>query len=188
MEALLSSMLMVAVSEMGDKTQLLALLLMLRFRQPWAIMGGILAATLLNHGLAAWAGGWAAQLLSPTTLKYVLAALFFVFAAWILIPDKEDDASAGSRYGAFLTTLVTFFLAEMGDKTQLATIALGARFQAPVVVTIGTTAGMLVADGLAVFFGEALTKKIPLKYVRIAAALLFVAFGVTILVSNGSVN
>ena len=186
MEALFSSFLMVAVSEMGDKTQLLALVLMLRFRRPWPIMGGILAATLLNHGLAAWAGGWVAQLVSPTTLRYILAALFFVFALWILIPDKEDDDDKPSKYGAFLTTVVTFFLAEMGDKTQLATIALGARFQAPVVVTMGTTLGMLVADGLAVFFGESLTKKIPLKYVRIAAALLFAVFGATILVSSGA--
>ncbi len=183
MEAALSSMVMVAISEMGDKTQLLALILMLRFRRPWTIMAGILVATLLNHGLAAWAGGWAAQLGAPTTLKYVLAGLFFVFAAWILIPDKEDDSESSSKYGAFLTTLVTFFLAEMGDKTQLATVALGARFQSPVIVTIGTTCGMLIADGLAVFFGESLTKKIPLKYVRVAAALLFVAFGATVLLS-----
>jgi Ca2+/H+ antiporter, TMEM165/GDT1 family len=186
MEALFSSFLMVAISEMGDKTQLLALVLMLRFRRPWVIMGGILAATLLNHGLAAWAGGWVAQLVAPTTLRYILAALFFVFALWILIPDKEDDDDKSSKYGAFLTTLVTFFLAEMGDKTQLATIALGARFQAPVVVTMGTTLGMLLADGLAVFFGESLTKKIPLKYVRIAAAVLFAAFGATILASSGA--
>ncbi len=182
LQALFSSFLLVAISEFGDKTQLLALVLTLRFRRPWAIMAGILVATLLNHGLAAWVGGWAAQRVDPDILRYVLAGTFFAFAAWILIPDKDDGGPATAKYGAFLTTRVTFFLAEMGDKTQLATVALGARFQAPVIVTVGTTLGMLVADGLAVFLGERLTKRIPLKYVQVAAALLFAVFGVTILV------
>lgn len=182
MEALLHSFVLVAVSEMGDKTQLLALVLTLRFKKPLAIMAGILCATILNHGLASWLGGWISSLVSPAVLRYVLAATFAAFAAWILIPDKDGDGPNDEKYGAFLTTLVAFFLAEMGDKTQLATIALGARFQAPVLVTVGTTLGMLFSDGLAVVFGERLTKKIPMTYVRIGAALTFLAFGVAILV------
>ena len=166
---------------MGDKTQLLALLLALRFKKPWTIMAAILAATLLNHGIASWLGGWVSSLLSPVVLRYVLAAIFVGFAAWILIPDKDDGGPEHDRHGAFLTTLVAFFLAEMGDKTQLATVALGARYQAPLLVTAGTTLGMLFSDGLAVVFGERLTKRIPMKYVRIFAAVTFLAFGVAIL-------
>ncbi|EYF07639.1 TMEM165/GDT1 family protein [Chondromyces apiculatus] len=182
MEALLKSFALVAASEMGDKTQLLALVLALRYKRPWIIMAGILAATILNHGLASWVGGYVSSLVSPDVLRYTLAAIFGAFALWILIPDKDEDGPQNERFGPFLTTLVAFFLAEMGDKTQLATVALGARFQAPVLVTIGTTLGMLFADGLAVFFGERLTKRIPMKWVRIFAAVLFAAFGVGILV------
>ena len=180
MQALIQSFWMVAVSEMGDKTQLLALVLALRFRKPWTIMAGIFVATILNHGLASWVGGWLSQMVSPDVLRYGLAAIFILFAIWILIPDKDTDGPSEPRYGAFLTTLVTFFLAEMGDKTQLATVALGAKFQSPVLVTVGTTCGMLVADGLAVVFGERLTQRIPLKYVRIGAAISFLAFGLGI--------
>ena len=176
MEVLVSSFLLVAASEMGDKTQLLALVLALRFRQPWAIMSGILVATLLNHGLASWLGGYISGWLAPDTLRYILAATFALFALWILVPDKDEGGPELSRRGAFLTTLVAFFLAEMGDKTQLATLALGAKFQNALLVTIGTTAGMLVADGLAVVFGEKLTKKIPLSTIRIMTALLFFIF------------
>lgn len=185
MDAIFNSFLLVAVSEMGDKTQLLALVLVLRFQKPWTIMAGILGATLLNHGLASWAGGWLSGLLSPEGLRYVLAATFAAFAAWILIPDKDEDGPESHKYGAFLTTLVSFFLAEMGDKTQLATVALGAKFQAPIAVTIGTTLGMLFADGLAVIFGEKLTSVVPMKYVRWIAAALFLAFGVVILAGVG---
>lgn len=181
MEALLNSFWLVVVSEMGDKTQLLALVLILRFKTPWTIMFGILAATLLNHGLASWLGGWLSSLVSPDLLRYSLAAIFAAFALWILIPDKDDGEITNARYGAFLTTLVAFFLAEMGDKTQLATVALGAHYQAPVIVTAGTTLGMLVADGLAVFFGERLTQRIPLHLVRKIAALTFLIFGIAIL-------
>lgn len=169
---------------MGDKTQLLALVLVLRFKKPWPIMAGILVATLLNHGLASAVGGWLAGLVSPPTLRYLLAALFVGFGLWILVPDKDGDAPTATRFGAFLTTLVAFFLAEMGDKTQLATLALGAKFQSPVSVTVGTTLGMLASDGLAVAFGERLTQRVPMKVVRIAAALLFVAFAVFILVGT----
>lgn len=167
---------------MGDKTQLLAILLVCRFRKPWVIMSGILVATLLNHTLAAWAGGWIASFFSPQTLAWILAAIFFLFAGWILIPDKDEELKSANRYGAFLTTVVAFFLAEMGDKTQLATIALGAKFGNLALVALGTTAGMLVADGFAVFLGEKLTQKISMKWIRIAASFLFAAFGIGILV------
>lgn len=186
MEALINSFVLVAASEMGDKTQLLALVLAMRFKNPRAIMAGILVATLLNHGIASWLGAWASSLVAPDTLRYALAASFALFAVWILIPDKEDDGPTQSRHGAFLTTVVAFFFAEMGDKTQLATIALGARYQMPLAVTAGTTLGMLVADGLAVVFGERLTRRLPLKYVRIFAAVTFFAFALIILLRSGN--
>lgn len=184
MEALLKSFLLVAASEMGDKTQLLALVLVLRFKKPWTIMAGILCATILNHGLASWAGGWISAHLAPETLRYGLAAIFLGFALWILVPDKEDAGSGQGSFGPFLTTLVTFFLAEMGDKTQLATLALGAKFQSPIMVTVGTTLGMLLADGLAVVFGEELTKKVPMNYLRYFASVLFAIFGLGILLKG----
>ena len=167
MEALLKSWLLVAASEMGDKTQLLALVLAVRFKRPWVIMAGILCATLLNHGLASWLGGYVSTWLSPSALKYTLAAIFGAFALWILIPDKDEEGPSHDRFGPFLTTLVTF--------------ALGARFASPVWVTIGTTLGMLTADGLAVVFGEKLTEKIPMNKIRIASSVLFALFGVGIL-------
>lgn len=182
MTTLLQSFLLVFASEMGDKTQLLALVLAARYRAPWTIMAGILVATVLNHGLASVAGGLLSAHFSPETLKWILAATFFGFAVWILIPDKEEDLKHEDRYGAFLTTVVVFFLAEMGDKTQLATLALGAKFTSAILVTVGTTIGMLAADGLVVFFGESLTKKIPMKWIRMFAAVLFALFGLGILV------
>lgn len=181
MEALYGSFLLVAVSEMGDKTQLLALVLTLRYKRPWTIMAGILVATILNHSLASYLGDFASSLFSPTIMRFLLAAIFCGFALWILVPDKDDDGPLHERFGPFVTTTVAFFLAEMGDKTQLATIALGARYQAPILVTAGTTLGMLFADGLAVFFGEKLTRYIPMRFVRIFAAALFVLFGIGIL-------
>jgi putative Ca2+/H+ antiporter (TMEM165/GDT1 family) len=177
----LQSFTMVALSEMGDKTQLLAIMLVMRFKTPWQIMLGIFFATMLNHGLASWAGEWLANLVSPGTLRYILAATFFLFALWILIPDKADESKQTSKFGPFVTTLIAFFLAEMGDKTQLATVALGARFQSTFLVTVGTTAGMMASNGLAVLFGERLTRVVPLKYVRIAAALSFVGFAAAVL-------
>lgn len=175
------SFFLVLASEMGDKTQLLALILAAQFKKPWAIMAGILVATLLNHGLAAWMGVLISNLISQQYLTYVLAATFIGFGFWLLIPDKDGGLKFKLHYGAFLTTTVAFFLAEMGDKTQLATVALGARFHDPWMVTLGTTAGMLVADGLAVFLGKALTDRIPMRWVHIFAALLFVAFGIALL-------
>lgn len=183
MEALFQSFALVFASEMGDKTQLLALVLTIRFKRPLAIMAGILVATLLNHGLATLIGGWIGSQFSEHSLRIALATIFFAFALWILVPDKIDDEAAKSheRANAFVATLILFFLAEMGDKTQLATLALGAKFQMPILVTAGTTLGMLAADGLAVVFGERLTKKIPMKAIRIFSALLFAAFGAAIL-------
>jgi putative Ca2+/H+ antiporter (TMEM165/GDT1 family) len=180
-QAIVNSFLLVLASEMGDKTQLLALILASRFRKPWTIMAGILVATLLNHGLASWAGSWLSSFVDPHTLKWVLAAIFFAFAIWILIPDKDEEFKESGHWGAFLTTAVAFFLAEMGDKTQLATVALGARYAEPWLVTIGTTMGMMVSDGLAVFFGENLTNRIPMKWIRVGSCILFAIFGVFVL-------
>jgi len=181
LEALLNSFLLVFAGEMGDKTQLLALVLTARYKKPWVILSGVFVATILNHALAAWAGGFVAALVSPQILKYSLAAIFFIFAAWILIPDKEEELNANSRYGAFLTTVVAFFLAEMGDKTQLATIALGARYSNTAIVTLGTTLGMMASNALAIFLGSRLLARIPMQWVRIFACVLFVIFGVGIL-------
>jgi len=186
MQAILQSFALVFASEMGDKTQLLALVLALRYKKPLVVMAGILVATLLNHGLASLAGGWIGIQFSEQTLRLALAIIFFGFALWILVPDKLDDEEEGktrNQANAFLTTVVLFFLAEMGDKTQLATLALGATFQMPWAVTFGTTLGMLAADGLAVVFGERLTKVVPMKAIRIFSALLFAGFGLGILLS-----
>lgn len=184
MDMIVQSFLLVVASEMGDKTQLLALVLASRFRKPWTIMAGILVATLLNHGLAAWIGGWVSSFVSPLVLSWILAITFFAFAFWLLIPDKDEGMPREQRFGPFLTTTIVFFLAEMGDKTQFATVALGAKFNAPIIVTLGTTAGMLVADGLAVFFGDKLTDRIPMKWVRRFACLLFILFGIGILLGT----
>jgi putative Ca2+/H+ antiporter (TMEM165/GDT1 family) len=179
MEAFLSSTLLVAIAEIGDKTQLLAILLAARFRQPLAIIAGIAAATLANHALAAWLGTLAAGWLDGSGFRLVLAAGFVAVGLWTLVPDKldADEAPAVGARGAFLATLIAFFLVEMGDKTQVATVALGARYQAVAAVTAGTTLGMLIANVPAVLLGEALVKRIPLARVRQAAAALFVATG-----------
>ncbi|WP_413577183.1 TMEM165/GDT1 family protein [Bdellovibrio sp. HCB290] len=181
MEAIINSFLLVAATEMGDKTQLLALVLAVRFKKPWTIMAGIFVATIFNHLFAAWAGEAVAQFVSPVILKWVLALTFFVFAIWILIPDKDDSDQAKMMANPFLTTLILFFLAEVGDKTQLSTVALAAKYQNIWLVTFGTTLGMLFSDGLAVFFGEKLLRKISMKWVHIASSLIYVAFGIGIL-------
>lgn len=182
MDALLNSFILVFVGEMGDKTQLLALILTARYKKPWTILAGVTVATLLNHALASWAGGYVASYISPMILKWSLAIIFFIFAAWILIPDKEGELKTSSR-GAFVTTVIAFFLAEMGDKTQLATVALGARYASTTLVTLGTTAGMIASNALAVFLGDKILKRIPMKWVRIFACFLFAVFGVVILVT-----
>jgi len=184
LEIILISFGLVVVSEMGDKTQLLAFALATRFKKPWPIMGGILVATLLNHALAAFGGSWVSSHVPPDVLRWTLAGLFIGFGIWILVPDTDDEQKTHNRFGAFLTTLVTFFLAEMGDKTQLATVALGARFNSVVLVTLGTTLGMLVADGLAVFVGDRLGEKVPMTWVRRSASALFIVFGLFILLQK----
>jgi Ca2+/H+ antiporter, TMEM165/GDT1 family len=184
-DAFLNSFLLVFAGEMGDKTQLLALVLTFRFRAPWTIMAGVFVATVLNHALAAWAGAWVAAQFSPEQLRWGLALIFFAFAAWILIPDKEGEVRGEGRFGAFLTTVIAFFIAEMGDKTQLATIALGARYPGLLLtVTLGTTAGMLASNALAVFWGQRFLQKVPMHWVRRVACALFIAFGVAILLSG----
>lgn len=180
MESLLVSTLVVAIAEIGDKTQLLAMILATRFKKPVPIILGILVATLANHALAATAGYWVADLLSGQWFKWAIAVSFIAMAAWALIPDKADDDEAGatSRYGVFLTTTIAFFLVEMGDKTQIATVALSARFHSIACVAAGTTLGMMIANIPAVYLGEAATKIVPLKYVRIGAAAIFLALGI----------
>lgn len=178
MEALLTSTLVVALAEIGDKTQLLAIVLATRFRKPLPVILGIFAATIANHSLAALLGSQAAGLLDGTAFRYAVAISFIAMGLWTLVPDKfDDDEQKTPRHGAFLTTLVAFFLVEMGDKTQLATIVLGARFHDTLAVATGTTAGMLIANVPAVFLGHELIKRVPLRLVRIAAAILFVAIG-----------
>jgi len=186
MEILINCFILVFAGEMGDKTQLLALVLAARFRKPWTIMLGIFIATLLNHALAAWGGGMVAKYAGPEVMRWSLALIFFTFAAWILIPDKEEELKDEGRFGALLTTIVTFFLAEMGDKTQLATIALGARYSNLVLVTVGTTLGMMASNALAIFLGEKLLKRIPMQWIRRTASLLFVLFGAWIFFTYGS--
>ncbi len=179
LSAFLTSTGLVALAEIGDKTMLLAIVLAARLRAPVPILLGILVATLANHALAALVGRETASLLDSPWFRLAVALGFIAMAAWILVPDKfdDDDAAVKSRGGAFLTTLVAFFLVEMGDKTQVATIALGARYHAVAVVTAGTTLGMMLANTPAVLFGEALTRRISLKATRTAAALLFLVLG-----------
>ena len=182
MDALLTSTAIVALAEMGDKTQLLAIVLATRFRAPWPIILGIFVATIANHFLAALVGSQVASLLDGPWFRYAVAASFIAMAVWTLIPDKlDEEEEKPARFGAFLTTLIAFFIVEMGDKTQIATIALGARFHEVVPVTIGTTLGMMIANVPAVFLGHELVKRIPLKVVHMIAAALFLVIGVWLL-------
>lgn len=169
----------VALAEIGDKTMLLAIVLAARLRAHWQILAGILVATLANHGLAALIGQEVAGLLDAPWFRTAVALGFIAMAAWTLVPDKldDDEDSFAHRGGAFLTTLVAFFLVEMGDKTQIATIALGAQYQNVVIVAAGTTLGMMLANAPAVFLGEKLVKRVSLNATRIAAALLFLVLG-----------
>ena len=186
MEAFLISTGIVALAEMGDKTQLLSLLLAAKFRKPWPSVWGILIATLLNHAFAGAVGTWVQQMLGAETLRWILGASFLAMAAWMLIPDKLDDTHTGSqRFGVFGTTLIAFFLAEMGDKTQIATVALAARFDAFVPVVAGTTLGMMIANVPAVFLGERITRVVPIPVVHRVAALIFAVLGVMALLNIG---
>ena len=162
---------------MGDKTQLLAFSLATRYRRPWVVMAGILTATVLNHLLAAYAGSWVSAHVPPRMMAGVLAATFIGFGLWTLKPDTLDADARTDRFGPYLTTTLLFFLAEMGDKTQLATVALAAEYRSVVRVTIGTTLGMLASDGLAVFVGERFAQRVPMQWLRRAAAALFFVFG-----------
>jgi putative Ca2+/H+ antiporter (TMEM165/GDT1 family) len=177
MPALLTSTLVVALAEVGDKTQLLSLVLAARFRRPVPIICGILVATLANHALAAWAGGWIASSLDPSLLQWLLALSFFAMALWALMPDEPGDVRAARRTGVFTAALVAFFLAEMGDKTQLATVALAARYDALEAVVLGTTLGMMLANVPVVLFGDRIVERLPLKLVRWLAACLFLGLG-----------
>lgn len=182
LETIFSSFALVAASEMGDKTQLLAFSLAARFKKPWPVLAGIFVATIANHALASFAGQWVSHIFNQTALEYVLGVSFIAFGFWTLMPDSLDDEAKHPKLDPFLTTTVLFFLAEMGDKTQFATIALGARFQSFWLVTIGTTLGMMVTDGLAVFLGEKLAEKVSMVWMRRFAAFLFFLFGVLSLV------
>lgn len=179
MEAFLVSTGIVALAEIGDKTQLLALLLVLRFRRPWPIVLGIFVATVANHALAGALGQLVSNLLSDTWLYSLLAMSFIAVAGWTLIPDKldEDEAPAISRYGAFFATLVAFFIAEMGDKTQIATVVLAAQFDAYLWVVMGTTLGMMLANVPVVFMGNAAAGKLPLDLIRRIASGAFLLMG-----------
>lgn len=176
LNALLISTGTVALAEIGDKTQLLALLLAARFRKPWPIIGGILVATLLNHALAAWLGQVAAAWLTPNTLRWVVAASFIGIALWTLKPDTLDDERLPA-HSAFIATVIAFFIAEIGDKTQVATVLLAARFDALLMVIAGTTLGMLIANVPVVALGSRFAQRLPLRAARIVAACLFLLLG-----------
>ncbi len=187
MEAFFISTGIVALAEMGDKTQLLALILAARFRKPWPIVLGILVATIANHALAGAAGAWVTTLLGPDVLRWVLGASFIAMAVWMLIPDKMDDGDTGSapRFGVFGTTVAAFFLAEMGDKTQIATVMLAAQYN-PYWVVVGSTLGMMLANAPVVWFGDAITKRVPIRIVHIVSAMVFAALGVAALWPHSS--
>ncbi|MFT4102624.1 MAG: TMEM165/GDT1 family protein [Burkholderiaceae bacterium] len=183
MESLLISIGVVALAEIGDKTQLLSFILAARYRRPWPIIAGILVATTFNHAMAGVAGAWIGSMLSPAALRWCLGLSFIAMALWILVPDRLGDADLRMRprLGVFGTTLGTFFLAEMGDKTQIATVALGARFDSVAAVVAGTTIGMMLANVPAVFIGEKLAHRLPVRLVHGVAAAIFAAIGVATL-------
>lgn len=186
MEAFLISTGIVALAEIGDKTQLLAFILAAKFRKPVPIVLGILVATLANHGFAGAVGSWITTLMGPETLRWVLGVSFIAMAGWTLIPDKFDEEDAKlARFGVFTTTLIAFFLAEMGDKTQVATVALAAQYQSLVAVVAGTTLGMMLANVPAVIMGDKIADKMPVKVVHRIAAAIFAILGVATLLGAG---
>ena len=190
MEAFLISTGIVALAEIGDKTQLLAFMLAAKFRRPWPIIGGILVATLANHALAGALGAWITSVVGPHTMRWVLGVGFIAMAIWTLIPDKLDEGAQGdgklARYGVFSTTVIAFFLAEMGDKTQVATVALAAQFNALFAVVAGTTLGMMIANVPAVLLGNRIAQHIPVRLVHGIAALIFALLGVMTLLGAGA--
>lgn len=182
-EAFLISTGVVALAEMGDKTQLLALVLAARYRKPVPIILEILVATIANHAIAGVVGAWIASALGEELLRWILGVSFIAMAAWMLIPDKlDDDEQKPARYGVFVTTLVAFFLVEMGDKTQIATVALAAHYSSLIAVVVGTTLGMMIANVPAVYLGEVAAQKLPMRIVHSVVAFVFVVLGVVILV------
>jgi Ca2+/H+ antiporter, TMEM165/GDT1 family len=184
MDSLFISTGVVALAEMGDKTQLLAFILAARFKKPIPIILGILSATIINHGLAGALGAWITSMVNPDVMRWVLGASFIGMAIWTLIPDKieEEETQIAKHLGVFGATFITFFLAEMGDKTQIATIALAAHYAAPFEVVVGTTLGMLIADVPAVFVGNKFAARIPMKLVHSIAAAIFTVMGVLTLI------
>lgn len=185
MEAFFVSTGLVALAEIGDKTQLLALVLAARYRKPLPIILGIFVATLLNHALAGWAGSWLTTFLEPRTLRWTLAVSFIAMGAWMLVPDEyEEQCAREPRWGIFAATLVAFFVLEIGDKTQVATIALAAKYDALVAVVTGTTAGMMIANVPAVLIGEVAAKKFNVHLIQRIAAAIFVALGIGVLLAG----
>ncbi len=188
MEAFLISTSVVALAEMGDKTQLLSLVLAARFRKPWPIVAGIFVATLVNHALAGAVGAWITSYLGENAMRWILGLSFIAMAFWMLIPDKldEDEVSGHSRWGVFGTTLVAFFLAEMGDKTQIATVMLAAKYNAYLWVVAGTTLGMMLANAPVVWLGDKLVKRVPIRLVHVVSAVIFLVLGVLALFLPGT--
>ena len=187
LQALLVSTGVVALAEIGDKTQLLALVLAAKYRKPVPIILGILVATLVNHALAGVVGAWVAATVGPDRMRWILGASFIAMAAWMLVPDKVDEeATASPRHGVFLATLVAFFLLEMGDKTQIATVALAAKFDTLWAVVVGTTLGMMIANVPAVLLGEVAATRLPMRLVHGIAAALFLLLGILVLAGVGS--
>ena len=179
MEAFLVSTGIVGLAEMGDKTQLLALVLAARYRQPWPIVFGILVATIANHAMAGALGAWVTTLVSPQAMRWILGASFLAMAAWMLIPDQLEGGGGGKppRFGVFGTTVLVFFMAEMGDKTQIATVMLAAKYEAYLAVVIGTTLGMMLANAPVVWLGERVTRLVPLRVVHLVSAFVFAGLG-----------
>jgi putative Ca2+/H+ antiporter (TMEM165/GDT1 family) len=179
METFLISAALVALAEMGDRTQLLTIMLASRYRQPAAIVAGVFVATLANHALAALAGYYVSSLLNSLWFRYLVGASFIAMAIWVLIPDKETETvEEPSRWGVFLATAVAFFIVEIGDKTQIATVALAARFHNVVLVAMGTTTGMLIANIPAAYFGDAITRFLPVRLLQYISAVIYFALGV----------
>lgn len=186
MDAFLVSTSIVALAEIGDKTQLLAFILAAKFRRPWPIVAGILVATLANHAFAAAVGTWLTTLMGPQTLRWVLGLSFLAMAVWTLIPDKlDEDDTRLPHLGVFGATVVAFFLAEMGDKTQVATVALAAQYQALLAVVAGTTLGMMIANVPAVLLGDRIAQRMPVRLVHGVAAAIFAVLGGATLLGAG---
>jgi Ca2+/H+ antiporter, TMEM165/GDT1 family len=187
LEAFLLSTGVVALAEMGDKTQLLSLVLAARYRRPWPIVAGIFVATLLNHALAGAAGVWIMAAVGPDLMRWVLGVSFIAMGLWMLVPDQLDETEAASsrHWGVFMATTWAFFLAEMGDKTQIATVALGAQYTPLLAVVAGTTLGMMLANAPVVFFGDAITRRVPIRVVHLLAAVIFAVMGVAVLLGVG---